>query len=357
MTRKPKTFLLASAALAAMSIAPSSFAQTQPGTTPPPAGIDPATHAAHLKQSPAAHSVGAQTGAASDANADLVNQIAALRAEVAKLQAALTQGHIGQAPNTMGGGMGMRGRDRMQKPMGSGQMQSMPAQPAQGAGGMAGMSGGSGGGAAGMGAMDMDDKMMGGMSGGAGGGGMGMGGMGMDGMGMDGMGMDGMMKMMGMGSMPMGGAGSPAAMIMPSALPGFPGASHIYHIGATGFFLDHPGHIALTLEQQTALSQNREQALLQQAELQRKIEQAEQELWILTAADQPDAVAIEQKVQEVARKQGEQRLAFIRAVGEAAKVLTDEQRKQLTGMLPPAPTPGAMPVVPANPTNTGMPDM
>jgi hypothetical protein len=128
-------------------------------------------------------------------------------------------------------------------------------------------------------------------------------------------------------------------MAMPSALPGFPGASHIYHIGATGFFLDHAEHITLTLEQQTTLSQKKEQALLQQAELQRKIAQAEQELWVLTAADQPDAATIEQKVQEIARKQGEQRLAFIRAVGEAAKVLTDDQRKQLTGMLPPAPSP------------------
>ena len=32
-------------------------------------------------------------------------------------------------------------------------------------------------------------------------------------------------------------------MSMPSALPGFPGQSHLYHIGATGFFLDHPEHI------------------------------------------------------------------------------------------------------------------
>ena len=58
------------------------------------------------------------------------------------------------------------------------------------------------------------------------------------------------MEMMGMS--PMGG-GSPAA-ISQSALPGFLGASHLYHIGATGFFLDHPQHIALTLEQQAGLN-------------------------------------------------------------------------------------------------------
>jgi hypothetical protein len=305
--------------------------------------VDPATHAAHLKQA-----ADAQPGATGDANADLVNQVAALRAEVAKLQAALMQGHSAQPPiNSTGGGMGMGGRGRMQGPMGGGRMQpmpSMPSQPMPGAGGMAGMPGGGAqAGGAGMGMMGMD-QMMGGMGGGASGGGMG------------GMGMDGMMKMMGMGNMPMGGAGSPAAMSMPSALPGFPGASHIYHIGATGFFLDHPEHITLTLEQQTALSQKKEQALLQQAEFQRKIEQAEQELWVLTAADQPDAMAIDKKVQEIAKLQGDQRVAFIRACGEAAKVLTDEQRRQLTGMLPPAPTPMA-PGAPAMPAGGGMSDM
>ena len=215
---------------------------------------------------------------------------------------------------------------------------------------MAGMSGGgTQPGGAGMGMMDMD-QMMGGMGGGTSGGGMG--GMSAGG----GMGMDGMMTMMGMGNMPMGGAGSPAAMSMPSALPGFAGASHIYHIGATGFFLDHPEHITLTLAQQTALSQKKEQALLQQAQFQRRVEEAEQELWVLTAADQPDGAAIDKKVQEIAKLQGEQRIAFIRAAGEAAKVLTDEQRKQLTGMLPPMPMTPA-PAAPAMPAAPSMPDM
>jgi hypothetical protein len=197
-----------------------------------------------------------------------------------------------------------------------------------------------------MGMMDMDDMMMGGMSSAPGmGGGMG-----------SGMGMDEMMKMMGMGNMPMGGAGSPAAMSMPSALPGFPGASHLYHIGATGFFLDHPEHIVLTLEQQTALNQQKEQALLQQAEFQRKVEQAEQDLWVLTGSDTPDAGKIEAKAREIEKLRADQRIAFIRAVGTAATLLTDEQRKQLTGMLPPAPTPMA-PAAPGMPAGGGMSEM
>jgi Spy/CpxP family protein refolding chaperone len=148
----------------------------------------------------------------------------------------------------------------------------------------------------------------------------------------------GMEKMMGMT-----GAGKMGQMPMPgmqvSALPGFPGASHIYHVGATGFFLDHPEHITLTTEQQTQLRQIREKALMDQASGQRKIDQGEQELWDLTASDSPDAAKIETKVREVEKLRGDQRLAFIRAVGDAAAALTDEQRKQLTGMLPPAPTP------------------
>ncbi len=353
MKRTSNTVLSTAATMAVLAFAGLSLAQPQPATPPaahpatPPAGVDPATHAAHLKQA-----ADAQPGAAGDANADLVNQVAALRAEVAKLQAALMQGHAAQPSTNTGGGRGMGGRGRMQGPMGSGQMQpmpSMPPQPMPGAGGMAGMSGG--GAQPGGAGMGMDQMMMGGMGGGASGGGMG----GMSGGG-GGMGMDGMMKMMGMGNMPMGGAGSPAAMAMPSALPGFPGASHIYHVGATGFFLDHPEHITLTVEQQTALSQKKEQALLQQAEFQRKAAQAEQELWVLTAADQPDAMAIDKKVQEIAKLQGDQRVAFIRAVGEAAKVLTDDQRKELTGMLPPAPTPMA-PAAPAMPAGGGMSDM
>lgn len=342
MNRTLRTLLLVGTATPFLAFAIPSHAQTQPATPPAthpatsPAGVDPATHAAHLNQAGAAPTAGTQPGAASDANSELVNQIAVLRAEVAKLQAALTQGHAAQPP--AGAGMAMGGKGKMQKPMGSGQMKPMqPMQPqaAPAAGGMAPMPA-----SGGMGMMDDDMMEMGGMGGGAAGGGMSM---------------DGMMKMMGMGDMPMGGAGSPAAMAMPSALPGFPGASHIYHIGATGFFLDHPEHITLTLEQQSALSQKKEQALLQQAQFQRRVEEAEQELWVLTAADQPDAAAIDKKVQEITKLQGEQRIAFIRAAGEAAKVLTDEQRKQLTGMLPPVPTPMA-PAAPGMPAGA-MSDM
>lgn len=183
-------------------------------------------------------------------------------------------------------------------------------------------------------------------------GGMGMGKMGgmksmpsdsdsqMSGMGMmgKGMGMMSMMKgkkgMMGMGMMGMNPAmssDSMAGMDMPSALPGFPGASHVYHIGQTGFFLDHPDHIALTDDQQKKLNTIKESSLLATSTAEREIAEAEQELWKLTAADEPHIKKIEAKANVIAQLQVKNRIAFIRSVGEAASVLTKEQRQSLVG--------------------------
>lgn len=119
-----------------------------------------------------------------------------------------------------------------------------------------------------------------------------------------------------------------------STIPGQPGASHLYHVGSTGFFLDHPKHITLTPAQQTALNTIKEKSLLDQSDFDRRVEKAEQELWQLTAADSPDAGKIEAKVREVEKLRGDQRLAFLRAVGEAAKVLSDDQRAALLGAKP-----------------------
>jgi Spy/CpxP family protein refolding chaperone len=142
----------------------------------------------------------------------------------------------------------------------------------------------------------------------------------MDGDGMMGMGAMGRAKRMGM-----------AHMKMTSSLPGFPGISHLYHIGAEGFFLDHVEHITLSADQRKKLNRIKEKALLGASSCERKVEEAEQELWELTASDTPDAAAIEAKVREIEKLRGDQRLAFIRAVGEAAKVLTDDERQTLAG--------------------------
>lgn len=268
----------------------------------------------------------AQSGHTQDASRDerdqmLVARIKELPVKIVRLKAALAENQWGPAPvvagvTTIGMPMGAGGQ-----PSGMGMMEG----DHMGMGmGMQGQGGGMSSTAAGSGASS-GSGVMGGM--------------------------DMMGKVSGSGRMPMS-----------SALPGFPGASHLYHVGATGFFLDHLEHITLTMEQRTALSRIKEKALLEQATTQRKIEGAEQELWTLTGADQPAADKVDAKVKEIEKLRADQRLAFIRAVGEAAQVLTDEQRKALLGHIPPA-TPStpqaATPSMPSGaPTaGTGMSDM
>lgn len=228
---------------------------------------------------------------AKDAHEDIPRQLRAVQSRLAEVEAGLKAKHAADAPSSSSG---------------------------HGGGGMAGMGDGSGG-----------DMM--GMMHGKGGTGAGKGGMGM--MDMDKMEMMGMMGMMGMGKS--GGTGAMGQMQMTAALPGFPGASHIYHVGATGFFLDHPQHVKLSDKQQHALNQIKEKALLAKAAAQRKIDDAEQQLWTLTSSDSPDAAKVEAKVREIEKLRGDQRLEFIRAVGEAATILTDEQRQAVLGDKPP----------------------
>lgn len=124
-------------------------------------------------------------------------------------------------------------------------------------------------------------------------------------------------------------------MQMASSMPGSPGVSHVYHIGATGFFLNHPEHITLSTQQQEALNRMKQDALLNKSMTQRQIDEAEQELWALTGADEPDVSQIEAKVQTIEKLRSEQRMAFIQSVAEAAKLLTAEQRQVLLGIADP----------------------
>ena len=62
---------------------------------------------------------------------------------------------------------------------------------------------------------------------------------------------------------------------MPSDLPGFPGASQIYHVGATGFFLDYSTAIKLSTEQQAALNGIKGKSMGDLGAVQRRIDQAE----------------------------------------------------------------------------------
>lgn len=279
-----------------------------------------------------------QHPATAPASQALADQVQDLKAKIAQLDEALRHGNptagMGQAtaasggngmtgtqPGAMTGMAGMGGGPAVgANPMG-GMMQEMGAMMQM----MGGMMGGMKPGGAELAGMKMDASEMGGMR--AGGSSGGMSGMG---------GPEKMGGMMGMMGMPPGG-GMGGAGPMTAALPGFPGASHLYHIGGTGFFLDHAEHITLTVAQQTALNGIKEKSLLAKAANQRKVDTAEQELWLLTAADQPDATKVEAKIREVEKLRGDERLEFIRSVGDAAKLLTDSQRQSLLGMQPPQP--------------------
>lgn len=229
---------------------------------------------------------------------DILRELAALRAQIAQLEAALQLGHRSDRAE----------QSSDKEHMGHGR------KDAQGGDGMGSMGG----------AMGMDGRMSPSMG---------------KGMGMDGgmsmrMGMGGMTDMMGMAPKAKGSDGSTVAMGMPTSLPGFPGASHIYHIGATDFFLDHAEHIELTVDQRTALSTKKRDTLLEQAEIDRLIEAREEALWSLTSAATPDIERIEQEVRAIERLRADKRLSFIRAVGEAAQFLTDNQRQTLAGTRP-----------------------
>ena len=133
--------------------------------------------------------------------------------------------------------------------------------------------------------------------------------------------------------------GSPQRASAIVVLPAFPGSPRIYHIGATGFFLDYSETIRLTPAQQQALDGIKAESIASQGVAHGKIHQAEQELWALTGSDQPGAMALETKIREIERLKGDRRIAFIRSVGEAARLLTDDQRAALRDASPAGPAP------------------
>lgn len=141
--------------------------------------------------------------------------------------------------------------------------------------------------------------------------------------------MEKMKRMRMMGTMDRGQ--QPGRVAVVSALPGFPGASHIYHIGASDHFLEHAEALMLSPNQLKQLAQVHEESQLQQNNFERRIEHAEQELWVLTSAGEPSVEGVAAKVGEIGVMQADMRLAFIRSVGKAAKLLTDEQRLRLVG--------------------------
>ena len=83
------------------------------------------------------------------------------------------------------------------------------------------------------------------------------------------------------------------------------------------------------------LKRVKERALQDRTTAQRRIDQAEQELYMVTGADKPDTTQIQEKVAEIEKLRVDQRMNLIRAVGEAANVLTHDQHQALLGTMTP----------------------
>ena len=158
----------------------------------------------------------------------------------------------------------------------------------------------------------------------------------------------GMARMLGQPPMP---GGSSAGGGLPPAM----GAPHLYHLGADTFFLDQATAIGLTSEQQKTLTALKENAATSYATTQRKIDQDEQDLWVLSASEAPDVAKVETKIGEIARRTGQQRMDFIRIVGKAVGVLSDAQRRAVASQAAQAATmqQGAMPPTDAMPPAPG----
>ena len=146
-----------------------------------------------------------------------------------------------------------------------------------------------------------------------------------------------------MGMPPGGNAGMSGANPRPgmagmnnpsSAMPGQPGGSHLLHIGSTGFYLNHSEHITLTPDQRARLNRLKEKAMLEQASAQRGIDQGEQELYTLTGTDQPDNARIAAKIADIEKMRAAQRMNFIQLVTDASNILTHEQHQALLGTMP-----------------------
>jgi hypothetical protein len=103
-------------------------------------------------------------------------------------------------------------------------------------------------------------------------------------------------------------------------------APHLLHVGAKDFFLDQSRHLRLTPEQKVNLENIKSDEMQRKVTSQKKIDMEQQELWQLTSAEQPNSAQIDSKVQEIAMLNGDQQIAFIHSVSEAAAVLNDEQK-------------------------------
>ena len=81
------------------------------------------------------------------------------------------------------------------------------------------------------------------------------------------------------------------------------------------------------------LNRLKAKAIRERASTQRRIDQEEKDLFLLTGSDQPDGSKIQAKVSEIEKLWADERMNFIRALGEATNVLTHEQHQAVMGTM------------------------
>ncbi len=138
-----------------------------------------------------------------------------------------------------------------------------------------------------------------------------------------------------------------AAATAPSSPMEDSGPPAVMHIGAKGFFLDRPQSFTPRADQAKTFADIKERSAMDMMASEKRIQEAEQGLWKLTASDSPDLTEIEAKAREVEKLRADQRVAFIRAVAEAASLLTLEQKETLLRADPRATPATPQPVAPA----------
>jgi Spy/CpxP family protein refolding chaperone len=106
-------------------------------------------------------------------------------------------------------------------------------------------------------------------------------------------------------------------------------ATPLLHVGAKDFFLDHATHLMLSADQRARLETIKSDATQKKDATKKQVDEAEQELWQLTSADQPDGGQIDAKVQQIATLNATEQIAFIHSVAASSDVLTPEQRAQV----------------------------
>lgn len=125
-----------------------------------------------------------------------------------------------------------------------------------------------------------------------------------------------------MGLCPAGDGSHPEAL---------PQGTHLLHLGVQEFYLNHRVHLALTPAQRDSLRRQRTEARRRWEDHEGRIADLEIRLWERTGAQPETLDGVAAVVLAIAGARADQRMDYVRAVSEAANLLTVSQRERLVG--------------------------